>query len=214
VDVLRQIASIHGISVSSQTKKDFLIQKLCDHCCGYQDCAVYIFRARGNPRRVRSRPKRLNLGERAVTTQIENDDLLGDETDEYVQKQIEESIRAQYPRILSEEDRMQFLKHWYSEFKNENFRRNVCAACSHWEFVLENKFKWVDFNDVPLDKLCNPELPIALLPDTYNVDVYNKALLNPKGIKNKTDRGPIMLCPVCQSDLLGKNKMPKFALAN
>jgi hypothetical protein len=51
-DLLRQIIGVHNISTSSQAKKPQLIQQLTSHCCGHKDCAVYIFKSRGKPRRL------------------------------------------------------------------------------------------------------------------------------------------------------------------
>jgi hypothetical protein len=90
----------------------------------------------------------------------------------------------------------------------------VCASCSKWEHSFENKFRWIDFEDLPLNFLRNSQIPRDLLPDTYDVDVYEGAILNAKGMQNKTGKGPLLLCPSCQSDLLDQRRMPKFALAN
>jgi hypothetical protein len=52
LDLLRVIASVHNISYLPKTKKKNLVNTMASHCCGFRDCAIYIFKCHGNPRRL------------------------------------------------------------------------------------------------------------------------------------------------------------------
>ena len=93
-----------------------------------------------------------------------------------------------------------------------NQRNGVCASCSKCERAV--LLKELPVNDVNLALLSNDEVPDHLLPVSYNVTAYEKALLNAKGMSHPLRKeGVLKLCAVCHMSLK-EGKMPKFALAN
>ncbi|KAF5334184.1 hypothetical protein D9611_014514 [Ephemerocybe angulata] len=71
----------------------------------------------------------------------------------------------------------------------------------------------VDARNIDLKLLRNDLLPTHLLPNTYNIDAYDGALLEPEGMENIHFKAGLSICKPCKSDLV-KGKMPKFALCN
>jgi hypothetical protein len=93
-----------------------------------------------------------------------------------------------------------------------NQRNGVCASCSKCERAV--LLKELPVEEVNLAPLSNDDIPDHLLPVSYNVTAYEKALLNVKGMSNPLGReGVLKLCAACHTSLK-EGKMPKFALAN
>jgi hypothetical protein len=131
-----------------------------------------------------------------------------------IEREINESIINDFPIILSEDERAKLIKEWQSRFSNVNFERQVCASCSLFEFAFKDHFEWIPYVDLDLSLLTNPGLPDILLPISYSISIYKKAILNPKGLCSLNEPGPLLLCPACKNDLLVRHRIPEFALAN
>ncbi|KAF5332297.1 hypothetical protein D9611_008065 [Ephemerocybe angulata] len=71
----------------------------------------------------------------------------------------------------------------------------------------------VEACDIDLKLLRNDLLPSHLLPDTYDINEYDGALLEPDGMENIHRKAGLSMCKPCKADL-AKGKMPKFALCN
>ncbi|KAI0324866.1 hypothetical protein GY45DRAFT_1349194 [Cubamyces sp. BRFM 1775] len=89
----------------------------------------------------------------------------------------------------------------------------VCAACGR--DTPPSLITLVCADDLDLLLLCNHELPDRILPNSYNRDAYDGALLHPSGLTNVHGRDRLRICHDCLSALHGKPpRMPKYALAN
>jgi hypothetical protein len=212
---LREIAEVHAIPVPVRIKKPELRSLLSSHVCPGKTCAIYIFKYRNKGRN--SNYKKTNTSLQDINPSVQEPER---STHQYVdpspaiEREVADSIAADFPRILSDKDRKQHIRDWQVVFTNANFTRNVCASCSLFEFVMEGRFQWVPFEQVQFELLTNPALPTHLLPNSYDIGVYGNAILNPKGLQTLSAPGPLLLCSACRNDLLVRNRMPEFSLAN
>jgi hypothetical protein len=120
---------------------------------------MYIFKCCGNLCCLSCCSVKSKQQHRVVSSQVAADKILSEETESSIQNEIDQSIRARFAKILSDDERRQLISDWQVQFKNENFVRNVCASCSKWEHSFENKYCWVNYDDVSLNLLCNSQIP-------------------------------------------------------
>ncbi|KIJ08431.1 hypothetical protein PAXINDRAFT_18433 [Paxillus involutus ATCC 200175] len=66
---------------------------------------------------------------------------------------------------------------------------------------------------VVLHLLQNKFIPRDVLPTTYNLDVYDGAILYPKALDDRNFRGQMDICSSCHT-LLQAEKLPMDAIAN
>ena len=98
---------------------------------------------------------------------------------------LEKLAQSNYPKKLSTDEKIRYICDWISAVKPSNFGKNVCASCLIFEFSSENKFKWFTYDSFDLTILRNPEIDERYLPDTYDLDIYKTAILNPKGFQKE-----------------------------
>ncbi|KAF5325600.1 hypothetical protein D9611_000598 [Ephemerocybe angulata] len=112
---------------------------------------------------------------------------------------------------LSDQARISIVKEWQKKMAPDQFLRRPCAACSALKYHRELTKKPASRYDLTL--LRNDEIPRHLRPATYNFEAYDRAILDPDGLEDKSRKGWMWLCPTCLRDL-AKGSMPKLALSN
>ncbi|KAF5311483.1 hypothetical protein D9611_011603 [Ephemerocybe angulata] len=112
---------------------------------------------------------------------------------------------------LSETHAMNIIKEWQKAMDPSMFIKHPCAVCS--TLFNPKELARLDSTSFDLSLLRNDSLPLSVRPTSYDFLAYDRAILDPEGLENKTRRGWIRVCKTCLSDLRSK-KMPKFALAN
>ncbi|KDR81271.1 hypothetical protein GALMADRAFT_208058 [Galerina marginata CBS 339.88] len=80
---------------------------------------------------------------------------------------------------LDKNKKLFIIKEWEDELNTNNIRLIVCAACNG--------------NKIDLTLLSNPCLPDRILPTSYDITAYKKALLNIKGLEYTSQHYPQML---------------------
>jgi hypothetical protein len=217
IETLKEISVLHSLRVPSRPRKTFLQSLMCKHSCPSQDCCVYIFKTRGNARRLSDRVYNAltSRSQHSFTSEsLPEHHVQHDPAFDNLEDEIAKSVSADFPKLLTEDEKLDFLKSWTDAFSNKNFEVKVCASCSHWEPSYDGRYKWMDHNLVPFHLLKNVELPRHLLPCTYDLTLYEDAILHPAGLQSPFTKGQVMLCPACHGDLVDRHQMPKYALAN
>ncbi|TFK85008.1 hypothetical protein K466DRAFT_495564, partial [Polyporus arcularius HHB13444] len=128
------------------------------------------------------------------------------------QRQEEEVERHQYLDIASAEIRRAIIAEWQELMCTSRLRLEVCAACGRKRKAEE--IRTVQLDSVKLELLRNDDLPPVVYPTTYDFELYGRALLHPNGMMNCWELADIRLCTFCDGELRGKQRMPKFSLAN
>ncbi|PPQ67617.1 hypothetical protein CVT26_006827 [Gymnopilus dilepis] len=114
-------------------------------------------------------------------------------------------------RTAGENFKLRIIREWQEELSLNNIRVVICAACSSRE--RKSRSITVNGRSIDLKLLRNDDLPSGLHPNSYNFNAYDRAILNPKGLANLFDVGPMILCTACYN-ALASGSMPKFALCN
>lgn len=119
-----------------------------------------------------------------------------------------------YTNVNSFDEKKIFIEEWESIYKTAKFPSHVCAVCGERKVPASPDFAWTEHRKIDFS-LCNPELPHSRLPTTYNLNAYDRALLNPKGLRDTNTKSDILLCAPCHHDLMRSPPvMPKLAIAN
>ncbi|KAI0740113.1 hypothetical protein C8Q76DRAFT_598847, partial [Earliella scabrosa] len=116
-----------------------------------------------------------------------------------------------YLQIADAALRKAIITEWEHSMSKTALQQWVCAACgccTSTEHILFVKPAKVNFS-----LLRNDYLPEDVLPVSYNRTAYGGAILHPKGLECREERGNLRLCAACWRDLR-KDRMPRFALAN
>jgi len=103
------------------------------------------------------------------------------------------------------------IRQWQKETSTEALKHLVCAICSVKVIAIQSN--WVDSASVNLSLLRNDLLDECLRPTEYDFFVYERALLDPRGLQYTDRLGHMRVCDACYKSL-GDEKMPKFALSN
>ena len=187
---LRQLASAHGIHVPSREPAPDMIERLDAHACK-RECpaTVVAFRTLA---RVRSK----NKVEQSMKS-IRRLNLIGTHS---------------YMQVADEALRRSIIQEWQDTISTSNFEMKSCAPCGRR--TLKRDAKQVNVNAINLSLLVNDNLPVKVRPTTYNFELYEHALLHPKGMTSRWTRSDLILCGVCYNDLIAKGRMPKLCLAN
>ncbi|TFK87211.1 hypothetical protein K466DRAFT_491259, partial [Polyporus arcularius HHB13444] len=125
----------------------------------------------------------------------------------------DEGVNAhQYLNIASTELRRAIIGEWQELMSTVRLRLEVCAACGRKRKAEE--IRSVSIDSIEMTLLRNDDLPSMVYPTTYDFELYGHALLHPKGMHSCWTLADIKLCAFCDGELRGKERMPKFALAN
>ncbi len=119
---------------------------------------------------------------------------------------------ANFPSAQPVSLRNKIISEWQEQMSESSWKPVVCASCGQ-----NNKganIKVVDARDVNLSLLTNACLPDHVLPVSYDVQAYDKAILHFKGLQNVNKKGNLNLCSLCYNSLVIKKKQPLDSLAN
>jgi len=219
---LQQISGLHGVAFRGQTKTE-LTQTLLKHDCK-DSClsATYVFKCMSRSRRnIHLRFVDNGEGSRASANERQNqnqaDASPADIPEPDVQvgsSAIESEISAEpfdHLQPLDNSTKKSIIKEWQDEVCTATLKCTVCSVCG--KATPQSEAKWVDGNDINLELLQNLDLPNEVLPQDYNFEAYNKAILNVKGLEFPDHIGHMRICLRC-FNALGSDVMPKFALCN
>ncbi|KAJ3546688.1 hypothetical protein NMY22_g1957 [Coprinellus aureogranulatus] len=114
-------------------------------------------------------------------------------------------------RVLTDFERRAIIQEWQKATALDRFLRNPCAVCS--TLIPQKEVRKVEAKALNLKLLRNDELPPFTLPTTYNLEAYDRAILDPYGMEDRHNPRTLTICKICQNDLK-RGLMPRFALAN
>ena len=187
---LRRLAFAHNLHVPGRESAPDILERLDNHTCGRECSAVVvIFQT------LRSlRPSKRVDNARARMSRL---DL---------------SATHSYMQVADEALRRSIIREWQSLMTSTEFDMKVCAPCGRR--TPSKKTKTIDIDVIDLRLLQNPSLPAKVRPTTYDFELYDRALLHPKGLMNCWQRASIVLCFTCSRELIDNHRMPKLCLAN
>ncbi|KIK81620.1 hypothetical protein PAXRUDRAFT_72631, partial [Paxillus rubicundulus Ve08.2h10] len=115
------------------------------------------------------------------------------------------------PFIPDKQFMFDVIREWQDCMHPDSQCHHPCAICAQ-------EFKAVDIasvhpDGVDLHLLRNNLILRDVLPSTYNLDVYNSAILYLKALDNRNFHGKMDICLSCHS-LLQSNKLPVDTIAN
>ncbi len=129
-----------------------------------------------------------------------------------VAEQNAEDGSLSFPQMQSTEIRNKIISEWQDEMSESSWKPVVCASCGQNHRSVN--ITVVNGKDVDLSLLTNDFLPEHVLPMSYNLLAYDKAILHVKGIHNLNKKGDLNLCSSCFKSLIVKKKQPLDSLAN
>ena len=187
---LRRLSFAHDLHVPARESAPDIIERLDKHRCGRDCCAVVVvfqtLRSLRPTSRVESGRARLRRLNLAATNS--------------------------YMQVADDALRKGIIREWQDLMTSTEFDTRVCAPCGRRTPV--KKTKLVDVDGIDLSLLQNPSLPTKVLPTTYAFDLYDRALLHPKGMTNCWERAAITICSTCSREIIDNHRMPKLSLAN
>ncbi|KAI0717708.1 hypothetical protein C8T65DRAFT_571452, partial [Cerioporus squamosus] len=101
---------------------------------------------------------------------------------------------------------------WQRTVTTANLRLLPCAVCARRSPATD--IVSVHPQDFDLSLLRNDALPPTVYPSTYAFNVYQNALLYPKGMADRWQLASLLMCLKCHRDLVINKSMPKLCLAN
>ncbi|KAI9065710.1 hypothetical protein FKP32DRAFT_1567353, partial [Trametes sanguinea] len=113
--------------------------------------------------------------------------------------------------VADDELRRSIIAEWEQLMSSRSLAEFVCAVCGRR--TPTDKVVTVEPSRIDLTLLRNDELPGNVLPTTYNLDAYDRAILHPKGLTKLREQGTLRICVECSRPLFD-GVMPRFALAN
>lgn len=188
---LRKLAALHGVDTAVRDNVDALRVKLLAHDCGIGCGRGVCVLFRTLSRRRSEEDVARAIGRRRDGDAVEDGDFM---------------------EIASDELKLAIMSEWQEVVHTDRLKMLVCAVCGRRMKVL--CIKLVNVNTIDLTLLRNDELPRCVWPTTYAFELYERALLHPKGMRNLVAKDDINVCASCEADLCGKARMPKYSLAN
>jgi hypothetical protein len=231
VEHLMSLCLLHQIGFSSYHTKNTLRFHLINHSdieCN-EICDLSLNRVHYTFSRMSRRRTRLGTSIDDITAQIgishmENLSSHQNIHDSFINRrrklaqtiqiENESQLISAYASVSTSQLKEVIVREWQTRFRTDYYGCNACSVCSLSELKSGTKFEWHSVSFEVLELLQNDHIPNNIMPDTYCLDAYNHAILNPKGIANHDELDDILLCKKCASDLLDKNQMPDLAMAN
>ena len=82
---------------------------------------------------------------------------------------------SQFPQILTVNERKALIKEWQCRHTTARFTKQVCAACSESHIHTAPDFIWYSADKIDFTLLQNNDIPVDLLPTSYNLEAYDSA---------------------------------------
>ena len=118
---------------------------------------------------------------------------------------------VKYLEVADDALKTAIIKEWEQAMSTKSLKDEVCAICAR--YTKPNHIIIADPLDIDLQLLQNPQLPLAALPKSYNLQAYANAILHPKGMLNIHKCAPLKTCKECYSSICD-GELPKYSLAN
>jgi hypothetical protein len=96
---------------------------------------------------------------------------------------------VKFPSIASDAKKRQIIKEWQTLMDFDDLTRQTCAVCS--QSIARRDTNYALAEEIDFTLLQNPQLPAITLPTSYNLQAYDHAILNPKGLHCLQTKGPI-----------------------
>ncbi len=189
---LRNLAQIHNVLVSDRDNRDTLIQTMLAHNCD-GSCPSYVVSFA-----TLSRPRT----EDQVARSTIHVDISPPHT----------SPQESYLQAANESLKTSIIREWQTTISTENLELAVCGPCARR--VPRKELSSVLPNDFDLALLRNDALPPRTWPTSYAFDLYQRALLDPRGLTDRWNLAAVSLCADCRRELIDKARMPRLSLAN
>ncbi|RPD64416.1 hypothetical protein L226DRAFT_460877, partial [Lentinus tigrinus ALCF2SS1-7] len=187
---LKQLTTSHRIRVLARDTTPLLIEKLAHHECT-RNCIHYLV-------------KFTTLATPRTNVQL-------DRPHPIARTLITPSATSYLP-IVDDTLRHFIIEEWQRTFSTENFKLLPCAACARR--TQSHDIELIHPRDIDLTLLRNDALPPAVVPTTYAFDLYDRAILYPKGMSDPWSISSLRICPTCRTELIDRQRMPKLCLAN
>jgi hypothetical protein len=206
------ICSAHSVP-SSRRRKAELISALSSHRCS-SSChprLFAVFSGLGTARRLKlplSVGIESDLIESVPTNRAE---LLADMDMTVAEPQEEAVINQHFPHMADKSARFNIIREWQARMHPSEWVPLPCAVCAQ---CPKGGLQVVPASDVPLDLLTNPSLMSEHIPNTYNWEAYDHAILYPIGLHDISQKGDMDLCGDCYHDLMQAHRQPLNSLAN
>ena len=228
IAALKILCRMHDVTIG-RVRKDDIIELLSNHLCGVS-CGepYYVFRCL-----PKERLHILSYFGQSLSTTVDRDCPLvtvtlpvstsGQHQCSLVKDNQIQSIfnggndiepidsGVDYLEPLSRCRAAAIIREWQHDMKIDDMHQYVCAACS--KKVGSTDSHYIEGNSIDLTLLRNDSLPEKIIPNSYDLNVYKRVILNVKGLEDPWTLRRIRLCRKCRSSLRG-SKMPKFALCN
>lgn len=234
VPQLSTLCTVHGIPVPWNPRKPALRLQLLGHYCGpaCPGIAVPLLFRRTKKRRsinavvtidtrtfVQSNngPKvAVNENRRSATHDINVPTVVSRKTPEPASStsvicDADPAVSDNFPYIASDQAKRDIIADWLHVMDPVKWLPLPCAVCGC--STRRSAISTVDPSDFDLTLLRNPSLPVETLPTTYNFDAYERAILYPLALRNKTALGPMDVCAPCAAEW-ASGRQPLDSLAN
>ncbi|PPQ66487.1 hypothetical protein CVT26_011176 [Gymnopilus dilepis] len=219
---LSALGSLHNVLMPA-TKKQDMVTRLYSHKCSNRCHKVLcIFKARSKgrsfipskfcsvlsglaPTLVTESPERVNGRIPPHQTDVERK---GDERLSEDEPELDEFAHLS---CIDDQTRLRVISDWQQAMSPDNISVVVCSVCGTRTKRKETEI--VKGKSVDLTLLRNDDLPECARPVTYNFQVYQRAILNAKGLSDPNTVSDMIICHRCYGSLCS-GSMPKFALCN
>ncbi|KAI0706590.1 hypothetical protein C8Q76DRAFT_819012 [Earliella scabrosa] len=188
---LREIAHAHEVRIVTKDTKYSLLQKLGEHVCTPK-CPVLLLIF------TTLRALRTEDQVRKATTAVSS---IHSPSDDYA-----------FFQLADDALRRAMIAEWQETFTTKNFARVVCSVCAR--STSQKDCQWIHPSQVDLRLLRNDALPIKVRPTSYDFQLYDRALLDPTGLRDPWAISEMQMCTTCHKELCQRNRMPKLSLAN
>jgi hypothetical protein len=225
---LRVLASAHGLPYTARSRRPLLLDLLRLH----RDCSclpIYLVfhrttRPRWNVRLVQlSPPEEPRVHGQCSRTEgtedaAERRRLSHNLSQHHHRQRVAEGLdfsaeETSFPQIKGFDEKLQIIREWQEVMAPSRFVESACAVCA-WSYP-PSELSTVQPSTTVLKLLRNDCLPAHVLPASYDIKVYSRAILCPEGMTSLRTVGPVRMCLVCQRALQASPpRQPKFALAN
>jgi len=202
---LRCLCDHHRITFRNMSKTE-IIHALMTHTCDIRcQNLIYIFKGLTTRRR--------NVLQHFLPTEAPDPN----------HQHVEEPLGVPHNNPVLDEDsydhlapldldtKMTTIKEWQETMSTERLKLVVCAVCGR--HITISLSSWVEGYEIQFSLLRNDSLPNEVLPKNYDIDIYEGAILNVKGLEFTHQVVHLRLCNECK-DALDDDQMPKFALSN
>jgi hypothetical protein len=223
-----EIARAHSIQVIAVDRKDYIRDLLCVHHCTAH-CAPNLlvywhlrvprcnfahvvllnpfsfdhFALRTAAQRASRQHRKAQQVDQVDSDPIVIDQLTDDDTDDDLD----------FPTVRTFAEKVDIIKEWHHSMSSGMQQRGACAVCAHNVCIKE--LKSVSSCKVPLHLLRNDCLPAHTLPQSYDFELYDRAILYPKGLSNCWALEDLHMCHQCYAALINKHpRQPISSLAN